>query len=93
MEIKLQINNNNNNNNNNRENQSVLIAAQNNAIDTNPIKARTDKKQRNCKRRLCCDRDEIINHIISECSKLALEMYNRHNWISKVIHFELCKKF
>ena len=39
-------------------------------------------------------RDETINHIISECSKLALKEYKtRHNWVGKVIHWELCKKF
>ena len=30
--------------------------------------------------RLCDDRDETINHIISECSKLALKEYKaRHD--------------
>ena len=36
----------------------------------------------------------MINHIISECSKLAQKEYkNRHDWVGKVIHWELCKKF
>ena len=31
--------------------------------------------------RLCGDRDETINHIISECSKLAQKEYKtRHDW-------------
>ena len=31
--------------------------------------------------------------IISECSKLAQKEYKtRHDWVSKVIHCELCKK-
>ena len=35
----------------------------------------------------------MINHIISECSKLALKAYKtRHDWVDKVIHWELCKK-
>ena len=54
-----------------RETESFLIATQNNAIRTNHIKARIDKTQQNSKWRLCGDRDETINHIISECSKLA----------------------
>ena len=49
----------------------LQIAAQNNAIRTNHIKARIDKMQQNSKCRLCGDRGETINHIISECSKLA----------------------
>ena len=51
-----------------REIESLLIAAHDNAIRTNHIKARIDKTQQNSKCRLCCDRDETINHIISECS-------------------------
>ena len=43
--------------------------------------------------RLYGDRDETINHIISECSKLAQKEYKaRHDWVDKVIHRELCKK-
>ena len=50
----------------------------------------------------CCDhnnqdedggRDETINHIISQCSKLIQKVYKtRHDWVEKVIHWELCKK-
>ena len=70
------------------------MATQNSAIWTNHIKARIDKTQQNSKRRLCSDRDEIINHIISECCKLAQKEYNaRHDWVGKVIHWEMCKKF
>ena len=35
------------------------------------MKERIDKAQLNDTCRLCGDRDETINHIISECSKLA----------------------
>ena len=73
-----------------RETESLLIAAQNNAIRTNHIKARIDKTQQNSKCWLWGDRNEIINHIISECSKLALKEYKtRHDWVSKVINWEM----
>ena len=76
-----------------RKTESLLIASQNNAIRTNDIKARIDKTQQNSKCRLCHDRDETINHIISECSKLAQkECKTRHDWVGKVIHWEMCKK-
>ena len=55
------------------------------------MKARIDKTQQNSKCRLCGDRDETINHIISECSKLAEK--TRHDWVDNVIHWEMCKKF
>ena len=77
-----------------REMESLLIAAQDNAIRTNHIKARIDKTQQNSKCGLCGDRDETINYIISECSKLALKEYKaRHYWVGKGIHWEMCKKF
>ena len=43
---------------------------------------------------LCGNRDETINHAISECSKLTQKDYKtRHDWMGKLIHMELCKKF
>ena len=36
----------------------------------------------------------MINHILSECSKLAQKEYKTgHDWVGKVIHLEMCKKF
>ena len=66
----------------NKKTKSLLIAAQNNAIRTTHIKAR------------CGDRDEMINHKISKCSKLSQKEYKtRHHRVGKVIPWELCKKF
>ena len=63
-----------------RETESLIMAAQNSATRTTHIKARIDKMQQNSKCRLCGDRDETINHIISECNKLALKEYKaRHD--------------
>ena len=76
-----------------RETESLLIAAQDNSVRTNHIKARIDKTQQNSKCRLCGDRDDTINHI-SEWSKLVQKEYKtRHDWVGKVIHWEMCKKF
>ena len=75
-----------------REIESLLTAAWNNAIRTNHINARIDKTQQNSRCRLCGDRYATINHILSKCSKLAQEYKTRHNWVGKVIHWELYKK-
>ena len=76
-----------------RETESLLITAQNNAVRTNHINARIDKMQQNSKCRLCGDRNETINHI-GECRKLAQKEYKtRHDWVGKVIHWEIGKKF
>ena len=65
-----------------RETESLLIATRNNTIRTNHIKARIDKTQQNNRCRLYGDRDETINHITSECNKLAQKKYKtRHNWL------------
>ena len=72
-----------------RETESFLIATQDNAVRTNHIKARIDKTQQNSKCKLCGN-----NHIISECSKLAQTRYKaRNDWVGKVIHWEMYKKF
>ena len=77
-----------------RETESLLIAVEDNAIRTNHIKARIDKTQQNSKCWLCGDRDETINIIISECSKLVQKEYKtRHDWVGKVTHWEMCKEF
>ena len=77
-----------------RETESLLIAAKNNVIKTNHIKARIDKMLQKSRCRLCCDRDETINLILSECSKLAQKEYKtRHDWAGKVIHWEMYRKF
>ena len=69
------------------------MAALNSAIRSNHTKARIDKTQQNNKYRLCGDRDETINHIISESSKLAQKEYEaRHDRVGKVIHWDMCKK-
>ena len=50
--------------------------------------------RQNSKFRLCGDRDETINHIISKCSKLALKEYKtRHDWDAKVVHGDMRRKF
>ena len=51
-----------------------------------------DNTQQNSKYELHSDRDEMVNHIINECSKLAQKEYKtRHDWVGKGIKQELCK--
>ena len=77
-----------------RETQILLIATKNNAIRTNYVKVGIYKTKQNSKCWLCDDRDEMINHIISECSKLVQKDFkSRHVWVGKGICWELCKKF
>ena len=42
---------------------------------------------------MCRKVDESINHIVSECPKLAQKEYKRrHDWVGKKIHWEVCKE-
>ena len=51
------------------------------------VEGSIEKMQQNSRCRLCDDRDETTNHIISECSKLAqFECKTRHDWLGNVIH-------
>ena len=72
--------------------ESMIMAAQEQAIRTNVIKAKIDKTQEESKCRMCGQVDETVNHIISECSKLAQkECKRRHDWVGKRIHWEVCR--
>ena len=75
-----------------REMESPLIAAQDNAIRTNHIKARIHKTQQNSKCRVYGDRDETVNHIVSEYSKLAQKKYKTRLG-RQGDPLEMCKKF
>ena len=55
--------------------QNNKITAQNNALKTNYIKEKIDNTLKNSMRRLCGDRDETVNHIIIEYSKVPPKEY------------------
>ena len=66
---------------------------QNNTIRTNYVKAKIDNIQKSSKYRLCRERDEMVNPIVSGHSKLAqMENKTRHDWLGKVIQLDLFKK-
>ena len=62
-----------------RETESLIVAAQNQSIRSNLVKAKIDKCQRDslCRRRRKVD--ESIDHIVSGCSKLAQKEYKRRH--------------
>ena len=56
-----------------------------------PTRPMSQLKNRKC--RLCGDRDETINNIVREYSKLAQKEYKTWcDWVGKVIHWGMCKK-
>ena len=70
--------------------ESLIFAAQEQAIRTNVIKGKIDKSQEQTKCRMCSRADETITHIVSECPKLAQREYKRrHDWVGRHIHWEI----
>ena len=68
------------------------MAAQDQALRSNAIKV--DKVTEDSKCRLCKEKDETIDHLISSCSKIAQTDYkDRHNKVASMLHLNLCKRY
>ena len=76
-----------------RETESLIMAAHEQVIRTNAIKAKIDKTQDESKCRLCGKVDETVRHIVYECPMLAQREYKRrHDWVGRKIHWKECRK-
>ena len=74
-----------------RETESLIVAAQNQSIRTNLVKARIDKSQGDSLCRMCRNVDESIDQIVSSCSKLVQkEFKRRHDNLGKKSTLEAC---
>ena len=77
-----------------RTTEGLIMAAQEQAIRTNHTKAKIDKTQENSKCRMCGKAEERVNHVLSECSKLAQKEYKRrHDWFGTKIQWEIYGKY
>ena len=76
-----------------KETESLTVAAQNQSIRINLVKAKINKSQGDSLCRVCRKVDESIDHIVSGCSKLAQEEYKRrHDNLGKIVHWKLVRK-
>ena len=62
-----------------RETESLIVAAQNQSIRTNLVKAKINKSQKDMLYRLCKNADESIGHVVSGYSRLAQKEYKRRH--------------
>jgi hypothetical protein len=77
-----------------KETEGFLLAAQDQALRTNAIKAKIDKTINSSKCRLCKEREETVDHLVSACSKIAQTEYKaRHNKVATMLHWSLCQKY
>ena len=76
-----------------RETESLIVAAQNQSIRTNLLKAKIDKSQ-GVLYVECRKVDESIDHIVSGCSKHAQKEYKRrHDNLGKIVNRKLARKY
>ena len=68
------------------------MAAQNQSIRRNLVKARIDKSQGDSLCRVCRKVDESIDRIVSGCSKFAQEYKRRHDNLGKIVYWKFARK-
>ena len=77
-----------------KETECFIMAAQDQALLTNTIKTKIDKTVNGSKCRLCLEKEETVDHLVSACSKIAQTDYKeRHNKVASMLHWNLCKKY
>jgi hypothetical protein len=77
-----------------RETESLLIAAQDQALNTNSIKKSIYKTVESDKCRICGQFVENVTHLISACTPLAQKEYKRrHDKVAANLHWHLSQKY
>ena len=77
-----------------KETESLLMAAQEQSLRTRKIMHDIDHRNVDSKCRLCGEKDETVEHLVSACSKLAQTEYKaRHDKVASIIHWKLCRKY
>ena len=76
-----------------KETEGLLMAAQSQSLRTNAVKAKIDRSQTVSLCRMFRQKDETVNHLLSECPKLAQKEYKeRHDGLARALHWDLCKQ-
>ena len=77
-----------------RETESLVAAAQDQALRTNYRRANIEKDGTSPTCRMCHQGYETVSHIVAECSKLAQNDYKaRHDKVATAVHWCLSKKY
>jgi len=76
-----------------RETEALIMAAQEQSLRTNSIKAKIDKTIQSDRCRMCSKAQETADHVVSGCEKLAQREYKRrHDRIASLAHWTIAKK-
>ena len=74
------------------ETESLLCAAQEQALATKYVRSKIWKKGKDVNCRLCGEQNETVSHIVSGCKMLAATQYlHRHNQVGKYLHWCILK--
>ena len=74
------------------ETEGLLVAAQDQAINTRNYQKVISDQQVESKCRMCSQREETVDHIVSGCEVLAKTEYiSRHNNAAAYLHWSICK--
>ena len=74
------------------ETESTIVAAQDQAINTNYFKNKILKEEIESKCRLCKLHEETIDHLTSGCPILAKNEYlMRNDKVCRHLHYSICK--
>ena len=78
----------------NKSTEGFVFAAQEQALQTNWLKARITGESEDARCRKCKKQDETVAHIVSGCGILAQSDYKtRHDRMGLRVYWELCKKY
>ena len=73
--------------------EALICSAQEQALRTNYIKFHIDKNVESPMCRMRGEKGKSVNHLTSECSKLAQREYKRrHDNVARYVHWQLCGK-
>ena len=76
-----------------KEMEATVLAAQEQALSTNAIKANIFRMLCSPKCRLCGCADETVDHLVSSCSYLVQREYKgRHDAVASLVHWRLAKE-
>ena len=74
--------------------EALLCAAQEQVIRTKYVKFHIDKTGESSLCRMCDEKGETVQHIVSERKKLAQHEYKRlHDNVARFVGWKLCEKF
>ena len=74
------------------ETESLICAAQEQALATKYTRSKIWKQGNDTKCRLCGEHNETVHHIVSGCKMLAVNQYTfRHNQVGKYLHWWILK--